>query len=100
MNERLKVSAQLLPMQDSVQLFLHTDNQYCSQIIMAEVEPGQFIDHVPIELKHDMAQRLFDQLWNIGFRPYNNKYGDEVVKTMSNHLEDMRKIAFQFLSKE
>ena len=31
---------------------------------------------------------------------YNDKYGDEVVKTMANHLEDMRKIAFKFLEME
>ena len=100
-DNKIKVSAQYKPMQDSVELFIHTSDAYCTKIEMKHDDNlGSY--HIPasLEINRDMAQRLLDQLWNIGLRPYNNKYGDEVVKTMANHLDDMRNIAFKFLEIE
>ena len=100
----LKISATHNHMLDAVEFYLHTDNSVCTKIEMKTIENMQTLAYIPefepIRLSSAMAQRLLDQLWNIGLRPHNNKYGDEVVKTMSNHLSDMRKIAFKFLKLE
>jgi predicted transcriptional regulator len=99
--DQLQISAQYKPWSDSVEIFIHTENAYCSHIEMKTEENLGAIYLTPsCEIKYDMAQRLLEQLWNIGLRPKNNKYGDEVVKTMNDHLQDMRRIAFKFLKME
>ena len=38
------------------------------------------------------CQALMDELYNVGFRPSENKYGSEVVGALRGHLDDMRRI--------
>jgi hypothetical protein len=99
--DQLRISAQPNYMMDEVDFYIHSDRAFCSLIEMKEKEASELpTDFQSVSLRREMVQRLFDQLWNLGYRPLNNKYGDEVLKTMSNHLADMRKIAFKFLKLE
>jgi hypothetical protein len=48
-------------------------------------------------LERTAAQSLFDDLWKAGFRPTNEIGSEGQLAALQGHLEDMRKIAFQFL---
>ena len=96
--DQLRISAQPNYMMDEVDFYIHSETTFCSRIEMRTKEASELpTDFQSVSLRRAMVQRLFDQLWSLGYRPHNNKYGDEVVKTMSDHLADMRKIAFKFL---
>ena len=99
-DEGLKVTAIPDYFMDQVSLYIQTKDAVCTDVVMSAYDLADMHKPSPIKLSHAMTQRLFDQLWDHGFRPHNNKYGNEVVNTMSNHLADMRKIAFKFLKLE
>lgn len=49
------------------------------------------------KLTKTMAQQLFDDLWENGLRPTNNKQDkeDKYVKAIESHLSDIRKLVFK-----
>jgi hypothetical protein len=49
------------------------------------------------DLSNDMAQKLFDQLYSLGYRPNSEGSVGELAAT-KDHLADMRKIAFDQLN--
>lgn len=60
------------------------------------LEPIEDTDPTPAICNIDdgSAQKLMDDLWNMGIRPTENRGGSETVAAMQRHLEDMRTIAF------
>lgn len=67
---------------------------------MREINPDEAVNTDPADfyLDHEAAQRLLDDLWNMGLRPSDiGTVGH--LKAVERHLEDMRKIAFSFLNR-
>ena len=48
-----------------------------------------------MQLDHDVAQQLMDELYNIGFRATNEQVIPD--KARESHIYDLRKIAFKLL---
>jgi len=59
-----------------------------------EYQPGDPYDKADF-LTKEQAQMLFQDLWDGGFRPEE----DRASPAMKAHLEDMRKIAFDLLER-
>ena len=51
----------------------------------------------PMILSEDEVQQIMDQLWQCGVRPRNGEGSNAQINAMKNHLDDMRKIAFNGL---
>ena len=62
-------------------------------------EDDLFVDNGPplFEMSNNAAQKLFDQLYSIGFRSSDVGSAGH-LKATEKHLEDMRKIAFDQLN--
>jgi hypothetical protein len=67
-------------------------------IVMEKIQEGESLSEPTLFIpdQFETIQKLFDQLWNIGFRPTENKDNESALKY---HLEDMRKIAFTLMEK-
>lgn len=50
---------------------------------------------IPFDKK--VAQKLMDDLWGLGLKPTQMKDQSETIGATKYHLEDMRKIAFDFI---
>lgn len=50
-----------------------------------------------MNLRRDDAQRLMDELWNVGLRPSEGSGSAGQLAAVQNHLEDMRTIAMSQL---
>lgn len=50
-----------------------------------------------LRLQRDDAQRLMDELWNVGLRPSEGSGSAGQLAAVQNHLEDMRTIAMSQL---
>ena len=48
-------------------------------------------------LKNDEAQELMDNLWKLGFRPSEGTGSAGSLAATQKHLEDMRRLVFDFL---
>lgn len=48
-----------------------------------------------MELKHDQAQQLMNELWRCGLRPKNGEGTSAQVDALKYHLEDMRSLVFK-----
>jgi hypothetical protein len=71
-----------------------------SMVVEGITEDDLFRDNPPplFDMSNDMAQKLFDELYSLGFRPGEEGSKGELSAT-KDHLEDMRKIAFSELKK-
>ena len=66
-------------------------------------KPGEMVDFKGgdghpqpfVELERDQAQRLFDDLWEQGFRPEKAEQEKGAAGAMQAHLADMRKLVFE-----
>ena len=57
-----------------------------------EYKPFEHVD-ATVSIYEEIAQQLFDDLWDSGFRP---KKPDEYA-AKDEHIEDLRKVAFKLL---
>ena len=63
-----------------------------------EEEDGSEYQKAPtLSLSYDSVQSLMDELWSQGIRPSNGDGNVGQLAATKAHLEDMRKIAFDFL---
>jgi hypothetical protein len=62
-------------------------------VSFVEVDDDQ-ITQPMLEIHQETAQRLMDELWNVGFRPTQGKQSEGQVAATERHLDDMRAIAF------
>ena len=62
--------------------------------VSADIMPP---DEPVVVLEQDQAQALMDDLWNCGLRPTEGKGSAGALAATEKHLEDMRKIAFDFI---
>jgi len=60
------------------------------------VEPGEFVEDATFTFEMDLAQSLFNALWEIGVRPSEPQrdHGGELA-ALRFHLEDMRRLVFK-----
>lgn len=67
-----------------------------------EAEDNQMLQQDPIftiDLNDKtFMQELIDELWNLGIRPSNAKVSNDLIEAKDQHLEDLRKIAFDKIS--
>lgn len=67
--------------------------------VLAKHEPGTLAEPTftgDAEDMKAMMQAFLDTAWKMGLRP-NGFEGPQELKAVNRHLEDMRKIAFQFV---
>lgn len=62
------------------------------------IPPNADVDMTPFVLSLDAAQRLIDDLYHLGLRPTNNKFGDETIRAQSEHIADLRAVTFALLT--
>jgi|GEM_PF-4085318 len=63
-------------------------------VAVSDVDPGVFVPPF-LEIDHETAQVLFDELYRIGLRPSQEQALPE--KARDAHIEDLRKVAFKLL---
>lgn len=69
---------------------------YSVDVVFAPVEEGA-LHTATGQMDRQAAQQLMDSLWNCGIRPVGVRHKDETLKTMNDHLQDMRAITFDKL---
>lgn len=53
------------------------------------------------QFEKETMQELFDDLWNLGFRPSDaNSDPQRVIESLNNHLNDMRFLLFSILKQK
>ncbi len=68
-----------------------------TNITFQQVEVGEYLT-TPITLGETNAQLLMDELWRAGLRPTEGTGSAGALAATQHHLEDMRKIALDFVS--
>jgi hypothetical protein len=64
----------------------------------ARLVPTIRFSNLRLQVVHNnILQRLFQDLWNMGLRPQDGTGNMSHVQTLTNHLDDMKKIAFRYL---
>jgi hypothetical protein len=66
-----------------------------TSVLMEPLPDGSFVRNPTFSLSEDDAQEFIDRLWESGFRP--SGMSAETLTAQGRHLEDMRRIAFQFI---
>lgn len=70
---------------------------YAEQFVMESRQPG--VEASPsFSLDEMSAQGLMDELWRAGLRPTEGTGSAGALAATARHLEDMRKIALDFVS--
>lgn len=75
------------------------DGHHVGRLIMEE-HPEGLIYEPTFSLGPNQAQMLMDDLWAAGVRPTEGTGSAGSLKATEKHLEDMRKIAFKWMSLE
>ena len=67
------------------------DSKYLSKAEWEPADPTAFDPPPLISFNNNRVQELFNELWQLGFRP---SQGTEPTQAVQAHLEDMRKLVF------
>lgn len=57
--------------------------------------PDGYYSEPALRLTNEEAQRLMDELWNVGLRPTEGSGSAGALAATQRHLEDMRRLVFQ-----
>lgn len=86
---------------DSLVLYARTELDHVPHAIVCEglkiIRPAngelwpRFFD---LPMMDDDGQKLFDALWQVGYRPHNGEASAAHVEAMNHHLADMRRLVF------
>lgn len=71
------------------------DCYLAAPIVMKKAERGQLNGPPTFTLSDEETQGLFNQLWQLGFRPKDGTGNSGHVEALKYHLEDMRKLVFK-----
>lgn len=63
------------------------------------IEPVEMIGQPTMQIAHNVAQQLMDQLWICGLRPTEGTGSAGSLAATERHLADMQKIAFGVLKR-
>jgi len=102
MSRGLRLSVYRNPARRAVEIYMY---DYDAQVPLgikpletAVLTNGELVEPT-FFLSEEGAQGLLDELWREGFRPQNYE-GTGTIEATRKHLEDMRKIAFNFIEKQ
>ena len=73
--------------------------RYIAKPVEMKQVSGENVEDPTFRLGMDEAQELIDQLWNCGLRPSEGSGSAGSLAATQKHLEDMRKIAFDFIGR-
>lgn len=103
MNNRMRITADRHPWNMKVELRLGVEAEdgsgaytVAKPLVLEPVEDGVRVDPF-VSLAPEAAQSLMDELWRVGIRPAQGEGSAGQAQAMTNHLDDMRKIAFHAL---
>lgn len=82
------------PWNDKVEVRIQKGNSAAKTIVMEPHYPGEYVAPVVILSKGEV-QALFNQLWQMGYRPKDGTGNGGHVEAIKYHLEDMRKLVFK-----
>ena len=104
MNGGIKIRAEKIPFHRGVSFYIFRDDgrkiAAIKEIVWKEIKENERIpDSSMLTLSDKCAQELFDNLWHAGFRPESQEGNEGALKATQNHLEDMRKMVFDYLDK-
>jgi len=71
---------------------------YGTNLEMFVPENGATLAEPLFSLTPSETQELMDNLWQLGFRPSEGTGSAGALKATQDHLEDMRKLVFDFLA--
>jgi hypothetical protein len=63
-------------------------------VTFERLEPGTIAPPAPLQLSQDDAQRLMDELWQVGLRPSEGTGSAGAMAAVQAHLQDMRELVF------
>jgi len=76
------------------------EDVYMAQpLVLNKVEAGVSFDAPTFKIERDQAQRLLNDLWNMGFRPPEYA-GEGVVAAMREHIATLKEMMRWFQSRE
>ena len=79
----------------------HRDHRVTSIHSPVYEEREMFADSKPlVTIDRGAAQKLFQSLWNMGYRPASQDGNVGMLQATQEHLTDMKKIASKFLKVE
>ena len=98
-------NAQVQPWTNGVSIYLAIKGagsiSVCSGLIFTQYQEGEAVTTAEsLKLSRPAAQVLLDSLYRAGVRPSQAASEDSERKAMSEHLQDMRQIAFKTLDVE
>ena len=73
--------------------FVNDERHYVSKIETSEHEEDKAIREA-FSINLNNAQKLMDELWNVGLRPSEGTGSAGAMTAINRHLEDMRNLVF------
>jgi hypothetical protein len=98
--ENLQMLVRLAPWSKNVEICLGYDvgSEFAyGQAVVFEQKDRGFCPEPTMILPPKAAQELMDDLWKCGYRPSEGSGSAGSLLATENHLQDMRKIAFDLL---
>ena len=95
---RVTLSAQNAPWSRRIEFLLCQGDQVAHSVTFADSPDGHPCEPT-FSLDISDGQSLMDGLWSAGLRPTEGSGSAGSLKATQNHLEDMRRIAFETLAK-
>lgn len=93
----LKVAKDSLIFSNAVKFMYCTgigDKQFVgAPLTINEAGTGEYIPET-FQLTENQTQELFNELWQLGFRPKDGTGNGGHIQALKDHLEDMRKLVF------
>lgn len=97
MDDQTRVFARLEPWADGISLVMRRKGH----VGLVSFQPIAEGEDTPLDaivrLEMTEAQELMNELWRCGLRPSKAISSSGALEATKTHLEDMRKIAFEFL---
>ncbi len=101
MRNRKKFYAYRAPWADRVEFFYFENDPDGKRYTIETVTRKEFVEGIEntptFTLSEEEAQEFINALWDNGFRPTKYENPNAALQAQSNHLADMREIAFMFL---
>ena len=66
-----------------------------TNITFVQVEPGRILEDPLLQLSHEDAQSLMDELYHVGIRPSQAAGSAGQLDAVKYHLEDLRTLVFK-----
>ena len=92
-----KIRAHKNIFEELIELYIFDKASVATPIVFKEREIGEY-NEPTLTITTEQAQALMDNLYNLGIRPTDAKGSNAgALEATQKHLEDMRKIAFNYI---